>query len=349
MRQARVIGPDTQRCHYHVCNQVTNQDMLLEDGVKAHLLRTLRRVEVFSGVRVLTFAIMTNHLHLLVCVPQREAVDDEELLRRLECIHSKRRMKETQRKWTRWLALGDEGRTLVEAEKERYRSRMYDLSQFMKTFKELFTEEYNRDSQKKKRKHLGPVFVPRFTSVYLEPNREALLPVSAYIDFNPVKAGIVDRPEDYRWSGYSRATGDHPDPLARKRLLELLCDILCVPIESILRGTDPRREAQMLDFYAAALEGRVGESEDRIPEIRPKRPTRKVIRDKIAKRQTLTFLEHLYCHVSCYARGRALGSRMFLGDVAQRKGWKDRHHVIKGIQGVEIFALGNSTSDAFSA
>ena len=350
MRQARVIGPDTTRCHYHVCNQVTNQDMLLEDGVKEHLLRTLRRVEDFSGVRVLTFAIMTNHIHLLVCVPPREEVDDEELLRRLARIHSVRRMKETQRKWARWQALGNEGRTLVEAEKERYRARMYDLSQFMKTFKELFTEEYNRDSEKtKKRKHVGPVFVPRFTSVYLEPNRQALLPISSYIDFNPVKAGIAKNPEDYRWSGYAQAIANPPDPLARRRLLELLCDILCVPKESILRGTDPRREEQMLAFYAAALEGRVGESENSLPKNKPERPTITCIRNKIARKQSLTFLEHLYCHVSCYARGRALGARRFIGDIAQRNGWKDRQHVITGIQGVEICVLGKSTADAFSA
>ena len=350
MRQARAIGPSTTRCHYHVCNQITNQDMLLEDGVKDHLLCTLRRVEDFSGVRVLTFAIMTNHIHLLVCVPPREEVDDEELLRRLARIHSARRMKETQRKWTRLLALGDEGRTLVEAEKDRYRARMYDLSQFMKTFKELFTEEYNRDSEKtSKRKHLGPVFVPRFTSVYLEPNRQALLPVSSYIDFNPVKADIADRPEDYPWSGYAKAVANPPDPLARKHLLELLCDILCVPMESILRGTDPRREEQMLAFYAAALEGRVGESEERIPEDVPECPTRKAIQKKIDKKQPLTFLEHLFCRVPCYARGRVLGSKAFLGDFTQQKGWKSGYRAITGIQGVDLCSLARNRKGVFSA
>ena len=350
MRQARAIGPSTTRCHYHVCNQVTNQDMLLEDGVKDHLLSTLRRVEDFSGVRVLTFAIMTNHLHLLVCVPPREAVDDEELLRRLGRIHSQRRMKETRRKWTRWLALGDEGRTLVEVEKERYRLRMYDLSQFMKTFKELFTEEYNRDSAKtKKHKHLGPVFVPRFTSVYLEPNRQALLPISSYIDFNPVKAGMANHPEDYRWSGYAKAVANPPDPLARKRFLELLCDILCVPMESILQGTDPRREEKMLAFYAAALEGRVGESEYRIPESVPEHPTRKSIQKKIVKKQPLTFLEHLFCHVPCYARGRVLGSKAFLGDFTRRTGRKNRPQTVVGIQGVDLCSLTSTREGAISA
>ena len=31
--------------------------------------------------------------------------------------------------------------------------------------------------------------------------------VAAYIDLNPVRAGLAARPEDYRWSGYGEATG----------------------------------------------------------------------------------------------------------------------------------------------
>ena len=35
--------------------------------------------------------------------------------------------------------------------------------------------------------------------------RGALLTIAAYIDLNPVRAGIVDRPEEYRWCGYTEA------------------------------------------------------------------------------------------------------------------------------------------------
>ena len=40
----------------------------------------------------------------------------------------------------------------------------------------------------------------RFKSVLIEKG-EALINCLAYIDLNPVRAGIVKRPEDYRWSG----------------------------------------------------------------------------------------------------------------------------------------------------
>lgn len=31
--------------------------------------------------------------------------------------------------------------------------------------------------------------------------------MAAYIDLNPVRAGIVTKAEDYRWSGYGAAMG----------------------------------------------------------------------------------------------------------------------------------------------
>ena len=46
----------------------------------------------------------------------------------------------------------------------------------------------------------------RFKSVLVE-DGEALRTMAAYIDLNPVRAGIVKDPKDYRWSGYGEATG----------------------------------------------------------------------------------------------------------------------------------------------
>jgi len=46
----------------------------------------------------------------------------------------------------------------------------------------------------------GYLWGDRFKSVLIEKG-EGLLNCLAYIDLNPVRAGIVKRPEDYRWSG----------------------------------------------------------------------------------------------------------------------------------------------------
>ena len=39
----------------------------------------------------------------------------------------------------------------------------------------------------------------------MEEEERALRTVAAYIDLNPVRAGMVEDPADYRWSGYSEA------------------------------------------------------------------------------------------------------------------------------------------------
>ena len=41
----------------------------------------------------------------------------------------------------------------------------------------------------------------------VEENENAQVTVAAYIDLNPVRAGVVKDPKDYRWSGYAEAVG----------------------------------------------------------------------------------------------------------------------------------------------
>ena len=51
-------------------------------------------------------------------------------------------------------------------------------------------------------RHVGHVFQDRFKSFPVEDNTY-LLECGRYIERNPVKAKMVRRPEDYRWSSYS--------------------------------------------------------------------------------------------------------------------------------------------------
>ena len=50
-----------------------------------------------------------------------------------------------------------------------------------------------------KRGRKGTFWAERFKSVIVEKG-ETLINCLVYIDLNPVRAGLVDRPEDYRWS-----------------------------------------------------------------------------------------------------------------------------------------------------
>jgi hypothetical protein len=91
-----------------------------------------------------------------------------------------------------------------EAEKweVRLRARMGDASEFMKTLKQRFTIWYNRSHRR-----FGTLWAERFKSVLVEDTAFALKTVAAYIDLNPVRAGLVEDPADYRWCSYGEAMG----------------------------------------------------------------------------------------------------------------------------------------------
>jgi putative transposase len=89
--------------------------------------------------------------------------------------------------------------------------RMGDLPEFMRVLKQTFTCWYNAREGRK-----GTLWDARYRSVVVEGNPLALLSVAAYIDLNPVRAGLVSDPVDAVWSGYGSACGG--DSASRKGL-----------------------------------------------------------------------------------------------------------------------------------
>lgn len=53
------------------------------------LRKMLWQVADFSGVEVLTYAIMSNHFHVLVRVDDTQEVSDAELMRRYKVLYPK--------------------------------------------------------------------------------------------------------------------------------------------------------------------------------------------------------------------------------------------------------------------
>ena len=80
--------------------------------------------------------------------------------------------------------------------RSRFTLRMYDLSVFMKSLLERFTKWFNRTHSRS-----GTLWEDRFKSVIVE-SGVAARTMAAYIDLNPVRAGMVKDPADYCWSSY---------------------------------------------------------------------------------------------------------------------------------------------------
>ena len=89
----------------------------------------------------------------------------------------------------------------VEEIRSRYTRRMHDLSEFMKSLLERFTKWFNRTHSRS-----GTLWEDRFKSVIVESGTAART-IAAYIDLNPVRAGMAKDPADYRWSSYGEAVG----------------------------------------------------------------------------------------------------------------------------------------------
>jgi hypothetical protein len=78
---------------------------------------------------------------------------------------------------------------------------MQDLGEFMKGLLQRFTQWFNRAHTR-----TGTLWEDRFKSVIVE-DGVAARTISAYIDLNPVRAGMLKDPADYRWSSYGEAVG----------------------------------------------------------------------------------------------------------------------------------------------
>ena len=84
--------------------------------------------------------------------------------------------------------------------RRRLMARMGDVSEYMKTVKQRFSVWYNRNHGR-----YGTLWADRFKSVLVEGVGNPLQTMAAYIDLNPVRAGIADDPKDYRFCGYGEA------------------------------------------------------------------------------------------------------------------------------------------------
>jgi len=201
--------------------RVVDRRFALGDPEKEKFVKILRAYEEFCGVEVLTFCVMSNHVHVLVHVPPRPAPDslpdDAELVRLVRRADLCFPADELEERLRVMRAMGDHAG--AEKLRERFLRRMWSLSAFMQSVKQRFSQWLNtRDGR------AGTLWEGRFKSVLVEGTGRTLATMAAYIDLNPVRAGIVREPSRYRWSGYGEAMAGRT--LARRRLRRVVLGVL---------------------------------------------------------------------------------------------------------------------------
>ena len=172
MRKARIV--EVGGGYYHVVTRVIDRKFVFDESGREWVRNLLKDVAGFSAVEILTYCVMSNHLHILLYVPPREYVMDDELERRLACLYGSEKAGSIMG-YIRY-ALKEGWKSIAEMQREKYVLRMYDLSQFMKTLKQRLTQGYNREHGRK-----GTLWEERYKSVVVEGEPGTLLKVAAYI------------------------------------------------------------------------------------------------------------------------------------------------------------------------
>jgi len=196
---------------------------------------------------------------------------------------------------------------------KRFTYRMHDLSEFMKTLMQRFTQWFNRTH-----KRSGNLWEEAFKSVIVE-DGVAARTMAAYIDLNPVRAGMVKDPADYRWSSYGEAIGGGPKgngKKARAGLVRALRAHKGVAADAALWANDVSRDYRMILMAGAVekLEAKVGRSG--ATEVKRKR--KGMSAEEVARENErageLSMGKMLRCRVRYFTDGVVIGSRGFVDE-----------------------------------
>ena len=247
---------------YHVVSRIGGKRFLIDEDEKRILLGMIRGAAAFSGVELYTFAVMSNHFHLLVRVPRKKAVSDKELERRMLAWYGPGKFAAILEKWEEW-------------------------------------------TKTKRHENTGTIWEGRFKSILLEGSFRALMTVAGYVHLNPVRAAMVERPEESRWTGYG--AGCQGDLAAQDGLRDLV---------SRACGAKETEWNEAKRACANAIDGKVPESAPR-PKDAPL-PEDVVETDDRGRPVRAGSLRALLTRrVAGFLHGGALGEERFLKRVAE--------------------------------
>jgi putative transposase len=277
-RLGRLKYTDTD-AWYHLYSRIAafKGEYPLSDALPTRVL--IQTIEHYSAIyfcEVAAFCVMGNHYHLVARFQQPREVSREELREKTRSMYPSRVSQRAIDGWT-------------DEDWERYRRRLFDVSEFMRNVQASFARWYNRSYERR-----GRFWAERFKSTYLQSHR-AVVDCMLYVELNPVRAGLVERPEEWRGSSLT--------------LRELGKDQWLMPLTRLL---EPRTPAGALAeyrerlYYRGSVPTKAGQSS--IPQ--------KVLDQEIARGFTTGGLYRK--RLAYFVDGLAIGTEGFIrGEVAR--------------------------------
>lgn len=194
-----------------------------------------------------------------------------------------------------------------------YTYRMHDLSEFMKSLLQRFTRWFNRTHQR-----TGTLWEERYKSVIVE-GGVASKTIAAYIDLNPVRAGMVKDPADYRWSSYGEAIGGGAKGNGKKARAGLVRALRAHRGAGADAGLWPDGVSQ--EYRQLLMVGGMEKLESQVTrsgEMETKHKRKGMNREEAVKEAELAgeipLARMLRCRVRYFTDGAVIGSREFVNE-----------------------------------
>lgn len=176
---------------------------------KQWVIERLESLCSIFAVEVCAYAVMSNHYHLVLYVDRDRARrwTKQEVIDRWTALF---RAPTLVKRWQNGEALEAE-RVAAEALIERWRVRLHDISWFMRCLNEHLARRANQEDQ-----CTGRFWEGRFKSQALL-DEAGLLTAMAYVDLNPIRAGIARTPEESEFTSiYERIRALRADAKPRQ-------------------------------------------------------------------------------------------------------------------------------------
>ena len=174
---------EQQEAWYHLYSRISgskNDYPLSQPLTRKRLTDLFRHYSSAYFCQISTFCIMGNHYHMVVKFSKPCQVEPDELKRRASILYPNSTAILEQWPQEKW---------------ERLKKRLFDVSEFMRNVQSAFTRWYNQTHSRR-----GRLWADRFKSTYLH-TFQSVMDCMLYTELNAVRAGLVERPEE--WKGGS--------------------------------------------------------------------------------------------------------------------------------------------------
>jgi len=187
---------------YHIYNRLAcDKDAHpLSDRPEAQdaFIRFLHFYTKAYACEVATYVVMGNHYHLILRMNPYEILPRTVLASHAQLIYPNTH--ELTKLWT-------------DTHWEQFNRRLFNLADLMRNIQQGFARWYNKAYGRR-----GRFWADRFKSTLLY-GEQSLIECMQYVDLNPVRAGLVQHPEDYGYGAFALRSCRHDKALIDLRSL----------------------------------------------------------------------------------------------------------------------------------